>query len=329
MARIGILTSGGDAPGMNAALRAAVRYGSGLGMTFIGIERGYAGLIEGDAVPLDNRAVSGIIERGGTLLRSARSAAFMTEEGGRQALATIRRQRLDGLIVIGGNGSLRGAQWLSDQGVPTLGVPASIDNDVPGSAMAIGVDTALNTVVECLNRLRDTAIAHERAFVVEVMGRKSGYIALMAGLAGGAEIILLPEIPMSLDAVVRNVQEGLQLGKRHSIIVVAEGFSPDDEPLEGTSPAQAICRRLERVDGLETRLTILGHLQRGGSPTAFDRILASRFAEAAVRALHEGATAAMMAYDGRTVVPKPYATLDEACANVDLDLLDLADRVAN
>ena len=329
MARIGILTSGGDAPGMNAALRAAVRCGTGLGLTFIGIERGYAGLIEGDTVPLDNRAVSGIIERGGTLLRSARSQAFMTEDGGRQALATIRRHRLDGLVVIGGNGSLRGAQWLNESGVPTFGVPASIDNDVPGSAMAIGVDTALNTVVSCLNRLRDTAIAHERAFVVEVMGRKSGYIALMGGLAGGAEIILLPEIPVSLDTVVRRIQESLQLGKRHSIIVVAEGFTPNDEPLVASSPAHTVCDRLDQVGSLETRLTILGHLQRGGSPTAFDRILASRFGQAAVRALQSGVDAGMMAYDGGAIVCKPYETLDDACTNVDLELLELADNVAN
>jgi 6-phosphofructokinase 1 len=253
----------------------------------------------------------------------------MTEEGGRQALATVRKHRLDGLIVIGGNGSLRGAQWLSENGVHTIGIPASIDNDVSGSTMAIGVDTAVNTVVECLNRLRDTAIAHERAFVVEVMGRKSGYIALMGGLAGGAEIILLPEIAVSLEDVARNVQESLQLGKRHSIIVVAEGFVPEGEPLPTASPAQAICQRLDRLGSLETRLTILGHLQRGGSPTAFDRILASRFGQAAVLALHAGEGAAFMAYDGHAIVSRPFAALDDVCANVNLDLLDLANSVAN
>ncbi|MCK5247186.1 6-phosphofructokinase, partial [Candidatus Bipolaricaulota bacterium] len=171
MTRIGVLTSGGDAPGMNAAIRSVVRCGTDVGFVLLGISRGYAGLIDGDISPLDNRAVGGIIERGGTMLRTARSKAFRTGDGQQEALSTIREHALDGLIVIGGNGSLRGAQWLSENGVPTVGVPASIDNDIPGSVMAIGVDSALNTVVECLNRIRDTAIAHERAFVVEVMGR--------------------------------------------------------------------------------------------------------------------------------------------------------------
>jgi 6-phosphofructokinase 1 len=329
MTTIGILTSGGDAPGMNAALRAAVRCGTDLGLTFFGIERGYQGLIEGELVPLDNRAVSGIIERGGTLLKSARSKAFMTPEGGRQALSTIREHGLDGLIVIGGNGSLRGAQWLSEQGIPTVGVPASIDNDVPRSRMAIGVDTAVNTVVMCLDRLRDTAIAHERAFVVEVMGRESGYIALMAGLAGGAEIILLPEIPVALDAIAQSVQDGFQMGKHHSIIVVAEGFVPKDDALKVASPGREVSNRLEKIKTLETRLTILGHLQRGGSPTAFDRILASRFGEAAAKTLHEDASSTLLVYDGDYIVEMPYATLDEPCRNVDPEILSLANTVAN
>ncbi len=329
MPRIGVLTSGGDAPGMNAAIRATVRCGTDAGFTMLGIARGYAGLIEGDVLPLDNRAVGGIIERGGTMLRSARSPEFMESSGQQRALATLQQHSIDGLIVIGGNGSLRGAQWLNEQGVPTVGMPASIDNDIPGSRMAIGVDSALNTVVDCLNRLRDTAVAHERAFVVEVMGRKSGYIALMGGLAGGAEIILLPEHPVSLDRVADIVKRGLDLGKRHSIIVVAEGFSPKGSTMASVSPARAIATRLSELGLVETRLTILGHLQRGGSPTAFDRILASRFGRASVSAFLENDPAVMLSYDGCGIVPRPFSTLDAPCENVDQAILDLADTVAH
>ena len=329
MTRIGVLTSGGDAPGMNAAIRSVVRCGTDHGYSLFGVERGYAGLIDGDISPLDNRAVGGIIERGGTMLRSARSKAFRTDDGQGKALAAISEHALDGLIVIGGNGSLRGAQWLSEHGVPTVGIPASIDNDIPGSTMAIGVDSALNTVVECLNRIRDTAVAHERAFVVQVMGRESGYIALMGGLAGGAEIILLPEKPVSLKHIECSVQDGMALGKSHSIIVVAEGFTPTDVSPHSESAAQTICSHLDRLGNVDSRLTILGHLQRGGSPTAFDRILASRFGEAATQTFAANKPAAMLSYDGRNIVVAPYSTLDEPCTNVDPEILKLADTVAH
>jgi 6-phosphofructokinase 1 len=233
------------------------------------------------------------------------------------------------LIVIGGNGSLRGARWLSENGVPTIGVPASIDNDVPLSTMAIGVDSALNTVVQCLDRIRDTAVAHERAFVVEVMGRTSGYIALMGGLAGGAEIILLPEIHVPLAEVVRRVENGVALGKTHSILVMAEGFRPPGEERNSGTLSQAICHHLDASGVVESRLTILGHLQRGGSPTAFDRNLASRFGEAAVQALLAKRNAGMLIYDGCNIVIVPYSTLDLPCSNVDLRILELADTVAS
>ena len=329
MKRIGVLTSGGDAPGMNAAIRAAIRCGTSLGFSLFGIERGYAGLIGGQVKPLDNRSVGGLIERGGTILCTARSQAFREHDGQQQALSTIRKHALDGLIVIGGNGSLRGAQWLSEHGVPTVGIPASIDNDIPGSTMAIGVDTALNTVVECLDRLRDTAISHARAFVVEVMGRESGYIALMGGLAGGAEIILLPAMAESLRDIERRVQNGMALGKSHSVIVVAEGFTPRDYPSPSTSSARDICNHLDALGTVESRITILGHLQRGGSPSAFDRILASRFGEAAIRAFASDTPSSMMVYDGRNVLAVPYAKLDEPCSNVDAAILKLADIVAH
>ena len=327
--RIGLLTSGGDAPGMNAAIRAIVRTATEHGIVVVGVRHGYEGLIQGDVEPLDNRAVGGIIERGGTILRSARSAAFLTEEGQAQALSTVADQRLDGLIVVGGNGSLAGARWLDDHGVPTVGIPASIDNDVPETAMAIGVDTALNTVVECLNRIRDTAVAHERAFVVEVMGRKSGFIALTGGLAGGAEIVLLPEFPVALSDIAERVLAGVKLGKKHSIIVVAEGFVPTDEALDGRSPGRAITSYLEGCGTLETRLTILGHLLRGGSPSAFDRVLANRLAEAAVDWLSEGTHGRMAAWVGGSVVPVPFDRLDAPCHNVDPKLLRLVDIVAH
>jgi 6-phosphofructokinase 1 len=208
-------------------------------------------------------------------------------------------------------------------------VPASIDNDVPLSTMAIGVDSALNTVVQCLDRIRDTAIAHERAFVVEVMGRTSGYIALMGGLAGGAEIILLPETPVPLAEVVRRVEYGVALGKTHSIIVVAEGFRPPGEEQDSGPSSQAICHHLDSSGVVESRLTILGHLQRGGSPTAFDRNLASRFGEAAMQALLAKRRADMLIYNGCDVVAVPYSALDQPCLNVDLRTLELADTVAS
>ena len=333
--RIGILTSGGDSPGMNAAVRAAVRCGTGRGLEMIGIRRGFAGLIEGDLLPLDNRAVGGIIERGGTFLGSARSAAFLTEEGQGKALATIKKWSLGGLVVIGGNGSLKGAKWLQGQGVPVVGIPASIDNDVYGTAMAIGVDTALNTVMESLDRIRDTAVSHDRTFVVEVMGRSSGYIALMGGLAGGAELVLVPEVPLSLEQVAAQVEEGLRKGKHHSIIVVAEGFTPEGvtpnppPAIERMSAGRTLSVFLEEGGAIETRLTILGHLQRGGSPSAFDRILASRLGDAAVRLLAGGTAGLMTALIGQKVATLPLTEIDYPSGNFDPEIYRLICEIAN
>jgi len=327
--KLALLTSGGDAPGMNAAIRATVRCGTERGIEMIGIHRGFNGVIEGAFDPLDNRAVGGIIERGGTMLRSARSKTFLTPEGQARALEQIEAHGIDGMIVIGGNGSLRGARWLEEHGVPTVGMPASIDNDIPQTAMSIGVDTALNTVVEALNRIRDTAVAHERAFVIEVMGRKSGYIALMGGLAGGAEVILLPETSMPLPQVVEQVRAGVRKGKRHSIIVVAEGFVPNDMDAANPSAGRVLTDALERDGTVETRLTILGHLQRGGSPTAFDRVLACRFAQAAVSWLAEDRHGVYATLSGDEIAPAPFAAVEGACNNVDLGLLKLANTVAH
>jgi len=327
--RIGILTSGGDSPGMNAAVRAAVRCGTANGLEMAGIRHGYVGLIAGDVILLDNRAVGGIIERGGTFLGSARSKEFMEPDGQQKALASIGAAGLNGLIVVGGNGSLAGARWLQENGVPTVGIPASIDNDIYGSAMAIGVDTALNTVVESLDRIRDTAISHDRAFVVEVMGRESGYIGLMGGLAGGAELVLVPEFPETLADVSEYVLAGLRKGKHHSIIVVAEGFTAVGSVQTGKSPGRIISDFLEQTGAIETRLSILGHLQRGGSPSAFDRILASRLGDAAVRALADGESGTMVALTGQELTSVPLSEIDRPSENFRPEIYELINKIAN
>ena len=291
--RIGVLTSGGDAPGMNAALRAVVRRGIDLGLEVVGIRRGFAGLIDDELIPLGVSDVGGIMDRGGTILQSFRCAEFLQEEGQQRALETIEQEGLEGLVVIGGDGSLRGAEFLHCEGVPTVGIPATIDNDVYGTDIAIGVDTALNTVVEALSRIRDTATSHQRAFVVETMGRESGYIALMAGLAGGAEYILIPEVEVDLDEMAGVILQGYKRGKRHAIIVVAEGVFKD--------AARTVGNYIERKIGYEVRMTVLGHLQRGGSPTAFDRILASRLGARAVEELAQGGSGRMIALVGNRI----------------------------
>lgn len=320
--KVGILTSGGDAPGMNAALRAFVRRGWELGLQPVGIRRGYAGLISGDLVPLTPRGVGGILELGGTFLQTARCEEFREPTGQARALDTLRRENLAALVVIGGEGSLAGANWLFQQGVSVVGLPASIDNDIEGTDMAIGVDTAINTVVWALNRIRDTALAHGRAFLVEVMGRQSGYIALMGGLAGGAEVIVVPEVPLSLEEIVARVEEGYRKGKRHSIVVVAEGVR---ERLGSTSElAQAI----QEATGLEVRLTVLGHLQRGGSPTAFDRLLACQLGARAAEDVANGKFGHLVAWQRGELVAVPLAQVKRKHPAIDLSLYRLAHSLA-
>lgn len=319
---MGILTSGGDAPGMNAAVRAIVRRGWGLGLETIGIRRGYAGLIEGDVLPLSPRDVGGIIEFGGTTLHTARCPAFLTEEGRRRALETIAREGFDALIVIGGEGSLQGARWLAGQGVNVVGIPASIDNDIEGTDLAIGVDTAVNTVVWALNRIRDTALAHERVFLVEVMGRESGYIALMGGLAGGAELVLVPEVEVSLEELAQRVSALYRKGKHHSIVVVAEGVTAR---LGSTG---AIANFIRERTGLEVRVTVLGHLQRGGSPTATDRILASRFGACAAEDVKAGIFGHMVAWRKGEVVRVPLEAVGRKRVAIDLRLYELVHQLA-
>lgn len=316
--QIAVLTSGGDAPGMNAAIRAVVRQAAWDGVQVCGVRHGFEGLIRGDFVPLAPRDVGDIIHRGGTILRTARSDRFLTEEGRLEALQQLRRAGIDGLVVIGGNGSLAGALALHRHGIAVCGVPATIDNDVPGTDRCIGFDTAVNTAVEAINRIRDTATSHERTFVVEVMGRASGWIALAAGLAGGAETVLVPERPVDFDDVCRRLVEGFRKGKAHSIIVVAEGAAAGYE----------VADRIMARTGLDTRVTVLGHIQRGGTPTAADRMLAARLGAEAVRCLRAGHAAHLLGITGDRV---EHLELDEVLRQppaLPMELVGLAEVLA-
>jgi 6-phosphofructokinase 1 len=282
MKRVAVLTSGGDAPGMNAAIRAVVRVGVSRGLEVMGVRQGYSGLIEGQLQPLGPRDVAGIINLGGTMLGSARCPAFRTPEGRQRALQTLQQHGIEGLVVIGGNGSLAGAHALATSGFPVVGVASTIDNDVNGADITIGVDTALNTALEAIDRLKTTASSHQRAFVVEVMGRQCGYLALMAGIAGGADVVVIPEVDSDPDAVAAGLQDAYARGKRHAMVVVAEGARWNAAAL-----ASYFANHRDRI-GFELRATTLGHVQRGGGPGAFDRLLASRTAAAAVERLVAG-----------------------------------------
>lgn len=278
MKRIGVLTSGGDSPGMNAAVRAVVRKGLFEGIEVFGVYNGYQGLIDGKISKLEAGDVGDIIQRGGTTLYSARCPEFITDAGQEKAIAHMKELGLEGLVVIGGDGSYRGAMALTRKGIPAVGVPGTIDNDIPGSDYTIGFDTALNTVIEAIDKIRDTATSHERTFIIEVMGRDAGDLALWAGLAGGAETILIPEQDFDLDDMIDRLEKGKKRGKRHSIIIVAEGVMS----------AQDLADLLAEKSDTETRISVLGHIQRGGSPTARDRVLGSLFGARAVEALLEG-----------------------------------------
>ncbi|QHW30596.1 6-phosphofructokinase [Paenibacillus rhizovicinus] len=275
---IAVLTSGGDSQGMNAAVRAVVRSALYHGLEVYGVQRGYQGLLNDDLRKMDLRSVGDIIQRGGTILQTARCKEFLTPEGQQRGAQVLRDRGIDGLVVIGGDGSYQGANKLSKLGIKTMGLPGTIDNDIPFTDYTIGFDTAVSIVVDAINKLRDTMTSHERSSVVEVMGRHCGDIALYAGLASGAETIIVPEVPFDLDAVANRMKENFASGKRHSIIVVAEGAGTGEEIGNG------IMTRC----GMEPRVTVLGHIQRGGSPTHNDRILASQLGDFAVRKLMEG-----------------------------------------
>src|SRR5690625_881804 len=278
MRRIGVLTSGGDAPGMNAAIRAVVRKAIYHDVEAVGIYYGFQGLIDGNMEPLGVGSVGDIIHRGGTFLYSARSKNFMTDDGQARVIEQLKSNKIDGLVVIGGDGSLRGAEDISRHGFPTIGVPATIDNDIGGMDFTIGFDTALNTVIESIDKIRDTATSHERRYVIEVMGRNAGDIALYTGLAGGAESIIIPEKENDFAEVIHRVKQSKLRGKKHSIIVLAEGVGDGKEYAE----------RIQTATGYETRASVLGYIQRGGSPTVRDRVLASRLGAKAADLLIEG-----------------------------------------
>jgi 6-phosphofructokinase 1 len=291
MKKIGVLTSGGDSPGMNAAIRAVVRKAIFHGLEVAGIKRGYSGLINGEIVTMDLGSVADIIHRGGTILYTARCEEFKTPEGQKRGLEMIRKHGIDGLVVIGGDGSFQGAKALAHLGVPTIGIPGTIDNDIPCTDYTIGFDTAVNTVIDAIDKIRDTATSHERTYVIEVMGRNAGDIAMIAGLAGGAESILIPEEPYNIDSIVEKLKRGAARGKRHSIILVAEGIGK----------GMKIGEMVQQMTGWETRVTVLGHIQRGGSPTAFDRTLASRMGAFAVDLLLQGEGRKFIGITGNTL----------------------------
>jgi len=313
--RIAVLTSGGDSPGMNAAIRAVVRKAIYHGLEVIGIQRGFSGFIEADMGPMNLGSVADIIHRGGTILRTARSDEFMTDPGRARAYANVERFGIQGLVVIGGDGSFKGAKvFHSEFNVPVAGVPGTIDNDIAGTDYSIGFDTAVNTVVEAINKIRDTATSHERTFIVEVMGRESGCIAMTSGLAGGAESILIPELDYNLDEVCEKLYRGYKRGKLHSIIIVAEGAASGID----------VGRVIKEKTGLDTKVTILGHLQRGGTPTAFDRILASRMGARAVDLLMSGYRQHMVGMVAGEIVACPLETVFAVKKPIDMDVYSLA-----
>jgi 6-phosphofructokinase 1 len=323
MKRIAVLTSGGDSPGMNAAIRAVVRTGHYYGLEVFGVQRGYQGLIDNAITLMGPRSVSGIINRGGTILRSARCKAFYDAEGRAEGAQHLAANKIEGLVVIGGDGSYRGALALYEEhGVACIGLPGTIDNDIGGTDFTIGFDTALNTAVEAIDRVRDTAASHDRLFFVEVMGRDSGYLAMMGGIAGGAEEILVPESPTNVDDLIQSLRGARDRGKDSSIVVVAEG----DDAGKAIDIANAVKAKSEFEN---SRVVVIGHLQRGGNATAFDRILASRLGLRAVEALLEGETGKMAGVSANNVVLRPLSEAWERRTKFDPQLLRVAHILAS
>jgi len=316
LSTIGVLTSGGDAPGMNAAIRAVTRTALYHGVQVIGILNGFDGLINGEFRPLGARDVGGILPRGGTILQTRRSERFFEARYQREGIRHLNEAGIEGLIVIGGEGSMHGAHALSQQGVRVVGIPASIDNDIWGTNISIGVDTALNTIMDAVDKLRDTASSHNRAFLIETMGRGCGYLAVMAGIICGAEMVLIPEVETKVEEVIAAVEDAYRRGKAHAIILVAEGASIKIHDL-----AQAI----DQADvGFKTRITILGHIQRGGSPTAYDRLLASRMGFKAVETLLAGEHGVMVGLKGRLMETVPLSQVIEHQRAVNMEYYQMA-----
>ena len=322
MKRIGVLTSGGDAPGMNAAIRAVVRTGIGQGWEVFGVRHGYAGLIGGDMSPLSARDVGGILQRGGTMLGSARSAEFETISGREKAIRNLNAGEIEALVVIGGNGSQTGAHCLFQMGFPVVGVASTIDNDLAGSDITIGVDTALNIALEAIDRLKTTASSHQRAFLVEVMGRHCGYLALMAAIAGGAEAVLLPEVDTEPEALAKELHAAYLRGKPHALVVVAEGAKYNAEAMA------AHFRAHKEQLGFDLRVTTLGHVQRGGTPGAFDRILATRLGNGATEALARGERGVLVGFIKGEIRTAPLADVVGKQKPLDPRLLEMAGVLA-
>lgn len=312
---IGVLTSGGDAPGMNAAIRAVVRAGCELGMKVYGINRGYNGLMENDMYEMNLRSVSDIINRGGTILYSARSPRFKTEEGMQAAIRSCRERGIEGLVVIGGDGSFRGARDLSLRGVPCVALPGTIDNDIGCCDNTIGYDTALCTIMEMVDRIRDTTESHDRCAVVEVMGRGAGYLALSSGIACGATSILIPEVPYDFDRdVIERMKRTQKSGKVHFVIIVSEAIGGVEE----------MAKKIQAETGVDTRATVLGHVQRGGSPTANDRILASRMGYHAVQLLKDGIGNRVVATQKNDIIDFDIFEALNMKKSIDLDMYKMA-----
>jgi 6-phosphofructokinase 1 len=312
---LALLTSGGDAPGMNAAIRAVVRYALSKDCVVYGVTKGYSGLLEGQIHPMDASSVANIIQRGGTILKTDRCEAFFRKAVRKEAAHILQRKGIEGLVVIGGDGSFTGAHLMeSETGFPTIGIPGTIDNDIPGTEDTIGFDTAVNTAVDAIDRIRDTASSHDRIFIVEVMGRSSGYIALQTGIGGGAETVIVPEKKISVAQICQTIERGIRRGKTSSIIVLAEGNSPGN--------GQLLADRLQKR-GYATKVCILGHTQRGGTPTAHDRMLASAMGASAVAHLMAGHSNAMVACNNNRIQIVPFKEVIGGKKKFSTELLDL------
>ncbi|MGN1123393.1 MAG: 6-phosphofructokinase [Eubacterium sp.] len=320
MKTIAVLTSGGDAPGMNAAVRAVVRTACENGMKVYGVIRGYNGLINGDFIEMNLRTVSDIINRGGTILYSARSVEFATEEGMRKAIRTCQEWGIEGVVVIGGDGSFRGARDLSERGIPCVGIPGTIDNDIACCDYTIGYDTCLNTIMEMVDRLRDTAESHDRCTVVEVMGRRAGYLALNAGIACGATSILIPEVEFDIEKhIIERMEKTQRTGKKHFIIIVAEGV--------GVDVAQ-LAKQIQAETGVESRSIVLGHVQRGGYPTVKDRVMATRMGNYAVKLLMNNIGNRVVAAQKEDVVDYDIFEALNMKKSIDIELYNVAHEVS-
>lgn len=319
--KVAILTGGGDAPGMNAFIRAAARAAMDLGWEAVGVDHAYDGLIDGSFMPLDDKAVSGIINRGGSIIGCGRSKRFRTPEGQQQAIQAMRDHGVEALVVCGGDGSLAGALRLHDLGVRVVGAPGSIDNDVAFTDMSIGVDTAINTTVEAIDRLRDTAMSHHRCFIVEVMGRESGYLAVASGLAAGADMVVVPEVDTSFEEILHRIQQSYERGRPHYIIVVAEGAA-----LHAVDIHMAIN---ESDNVFDSRISVLGHIVRGGRPSAYDRILAARMGWQAIETLREGVSGVMVGRQGRHFLPTPLERVIGEERTINLQVRDIAIAIAS